>query len=165
MAELTPGSAQALLHIGARESVVRVGGASGPVVHMALGYAGVPATLFRGDIPTALELEDAVAAVEDEVMPVVRQLADVTELITTDPGLCALTAAARVDAEGVLPVERIEWLFDELSRAALGGPVSGLPFTPSKRWAATLLILRELMHHGGIRALRINRGWRANPSA
>ena len=154
MAELKLDSTQALLHLGATGSEVKVGGAGGPVVHMALGYTIAPAALFRGDIPTALELENAIAAVEDQVMPAVRQLPGVTELVTTDPELCALAAAASVEAGGVLSLERIEWLFDELSRVVLGGPATGLPFAPTRRAAVALLILRELMHHGNFRALR-----------
>lgn len=153
MAELKGAGAPAVLHIGANESTLTIAGDAARVVHIALGHAGVPATLFRGDLPTGLELEEAIAVVEDQVMPAVRQLSGVTELVTTDPGLRDLAAAASVGVDEVLPLERVEWLFDELSRAALGSPAASLPFAPTRAAAATLLILRELMHHGGIRAL------------
>lgn len=137
------------LNVGANESTVTLG--DGRVVRLALGYAGVPATLFRESIPTALELERAIAAVEDEVMPAVPQLAGVGELASAD---ARLRAWAEAESGGVLPLARVEWLFDELSRASLGGPASALPFAPAKATAATLVILRELMHHAGIRAVR-----------
>lgn len=138
------------LKIGASESTITFDDGA-PVVRLALGYAGVPATLFRASIPTALELEHAIAAVEDEVMPVVPRLAGVTELATAEPQLRAL---ADPESDGVLPLARVDWLFDELSRVSLGGPESALPFAPVKATAATLVILRELMHHAGIQAVR-----------
>lgn len=146
----------AVLHIGAAHSAVAAGQVNDEVrvMRFALGYAGVPATLFHGDIPTPLELENAIAAVEDEVMPVTRQLAGVTELVTTDPRLLALATVANKDPKGALSIDAVEWLFDELSRVALGGPASRLPFASGKESAATLVILREFMHHGGIGTLR-----------
>lgn len=159
MAELKMGSAPALLHIGPVGSTLTLAGAGDEprVVRFALGYAAVPATLFRNDIPTALELEEAIAAVEDEVMPVVRALAGVAELVTADAELSALAAAASLDEGGELPLERVEWLFDEVTRAALGGAASQVPFELTRASAATVLILRELMHHGGIQVLRCSR--------
>lgn len=146
----------AVLHIGSTESAIVSGRGRDDVkiVPFLLGYAGVPATLFSDAIPTALELENAIAAVEDEVMPAVRKLSGVTELVTIDTELYALAAAASVDHTATLPLEGVEWLFEELSRAASGGLASQLPFTPTKQAAAVLLILREFMHHGGIAVLR-----------
>lgn len=151
MAELKLEATQALLHVGARSS--RITTSDGRAVGLALGYAAVPATLFGGQVPTALELENAIAAVEDEVMPAVRQLADVAELVTVAPELCALVAPF-AGPDGELALGRIEWLFDEIARAALGGPAARSPFALTPASAATLLIVRELMHHGGMRTLR-----------
>lgn len=156
MAEVRMSGGEALLHIGANGSEVTCNGASDDVrvVRIALGYAGVPATLFRGDIPTALELENAIAVVEDEVMPAARQLAGVTALVTAGAELRAFATAPPGDDDGIVALEHVEQLFDELSRVALGGPVSHLPFALTKKSAATLVILRELMHHAGVRTLR-----------
>ena len=107
MAELSLSSSQALLAIGAQDSAVTTSGAGGRVVRIALGYAGVPVTLFGGDIPTPLELENAIAAVEDEVMPAVRQLAGVESLLTVDPELHVLAAEASAEPSGALPLEGI----------------------------------------------------------
>lgn len=152
----TPGDTLlAVLHIGLTESAVVAGCADDElkIVRFLLGYAGVPATLFSRDIPSALELENAITAVEDAIMPGVRHLSGAKELVTTSPELHALAAAASADPAATLTLERVEWLFDELSRAVLGGPASQLPFTPTKRLDAALLILRELMHHGGFHTL------------
>jgi len=87
-------------------------------------------------------------------MPAASQLTGVTDLVTSDPELRALASAASAGADGVLTIEQVEHLFDELSRVALGGPVSHLPFALTNASVATLVILRELMHHAGIRTLR-----------
>lgn len=146
----------AILHIGAAHSAVAAGKVNDDVrvLGLALGYAGVPATLFHGDIPTPLEMESAIAAVEEEVMPVARQLTGVAELVTMDPQSLALAMVANRNPKEALPIDAVEWLFDELSRVVLGGPVSRLPFASGKKAAATLLILREFMHHSGIGTLR-----------
>lgn len=77
--------------------------------------------------------------------------ADGGELVTTDPTL-RLFAVAEADMPA-LAIDAVERLLQRLASASLGDPsaLRGLP--AGREAAATLLILRELMHHHGFSAI------------
>ncbi len=113
-----------------------------------LGSASTAQRFFRGDLPTPLELERAIDHVEDELMRAVAWTAGRSTLVTDHPLVRAL-AQADGAAGAVLTRDVVEALFQRLASGALGDPsaLRGLP--AGKEAAATLLILRELMHHLG----------------
>ena len=139
----------ARLDIGARQTEVRT---SSEVVQLALGSALTAEAFFRHDPPTPTELESAIDGVEDEVMRVRQRLPG-------DAVLQAHGAALRevADAAGVsdaLTLDAVEQLFQRLASASLGNPVARHGLPAGKRFVATLLILREFMHHLGFTAVR-----------
>jgi exopolyphosphatase/pppGpp-phosphohydrolase len=140
----------AMLQIGAQETVLRIGAGPGAALHtLPLGAQVTAVAWFRHDPPTEAEIENAIAAVEDLVMPLHRQLPGGLALETQDAAIRQIAVLAGV-ADGpamVLGLEAMERVFDRLAAVVMGRPAaqSGLP--PGPGFAATLLILRELMHH------------------
>ena len=116
----------------------------------------------RNGAPTALELEQAIMAVEDEIARVALRGDATTPLVSGDAALVDL--ARVVGGGGPLPlrvdIAAVENAFERLALVALGGPLasSGLPDGEAGRsFAARLLIVRELMHHLGFATLVVDK--------
>jgi len=118
-----------------------------PVCHyLDIGSLRLGAGPFRHAPPTPLELERAIALVEEAVMPLARQLASPATLVVQAPDLAPLAAGSPA---GSLSIEQIETAFGQLAALAEGDPHAprNLPTEPA--FAGALLILREWMHHLG----------------
>lgn len=150
-AGLAPDTPVAVLHIGAEASALAFG--HGPeastVLPLALGRQRTARRQFRRSPPTALELENAIAEVEDEVVRAHRQVVPGTALYTQDDGIRQIAQLAGVAPAPtmVLSVQALEYTFDRLAALALGRPASSDVLPASTEFAATLLILRECVHH------------------
>jgi hypothetical protein len=124
----------------------------------ALGWRSV-SQAFGQRMPNALALENAIATVEDAVMPAVRALpAPPFDLQTNSPLLhqVAQVAGADMASQPVrLSRDATEHLFNRLADQAQrpGYAAPDLPQNPE--FAAALLILREAMHHWGVEWLEI----------
>jgi len=119
--------------------------------HLALGTARIARDFFRHDPPTALEIEQAIDFVEDQLMRLDPQR-------DTDIALRSRSEALQPWAAIVgrtLAIETVESWFERLSLAAQGqtSELDGLP--QGRAAAATLLVLREFMHHRGHRSTTI----------
>ncbi|MDP2250486.1 MAG: hypothetical protein U1E02_30840 [Hydrogenophaga sp.] len=134
------------LHLG-RDTLWLVhesGGSGTASLSLDLGTESTARLFFRADLPRPLELERAIDHVEDELMRAVAWSGGHTMLATEHPLVRGLAPGA-----AVLQRDAVEALFQRLVSGALGDP-SALKGLPSGREAAaTLLILRELMHHLG----------------
>jgi hypothetical protein len=105
---------------------------------------------FIHNPPTAGEVENAIQVVEDKVMAL-------HKLLTTDSNLYTLDARileiARVSAfeeseQGtILSIQDMEHAFTRLAAIISGRPASQDILPTTNAFAATLLILREVMHH------------------
>jgi exopolyphosphatase/pppGpp-phosphohydrolase len=139
------------LHIGAEQTTVSVDtdGEPAEVMLLAIGQSLTAAEFFKHSPPTEAELEAAIMWVEDEVTRARALVAGHTMLTTTDAAIREIARIAGLppQAEMLLSVEAVERLFDLLAVWSLGRPAlrSGIPTDPA--FAATLLILREFMHH------------------
>jgi exopolyphosphatase/pppGpp-phosphohydrolase len=124
-----------LLHIGEERTSIADGA-------LALGWRSIARDHFRHDPPSPLEIENAIAAVEDELERPHKAVAKGGVLRTRDPAMRAIALAAGVaqGAETTLALEAVEQMFTRLAAGARGLPAGG-------EFSATLLILRELMHH------------------
>jgi exopolyphosphatase/pppGpp-phosphohydrolase len=149
---LVPDTPQlALLHIGAEHTGVVVRCESGPpaVLTLMIGSQKTAREHFRHTPPSPFELENAITVVEDEVTRARPLMTRDTRLTTADPAIrhIAVLAGVPESPHMVLSLEVMERTFDRLARVAQGRPASfeGLPESPD--FAATLLILREFMHH------------------
>jgi exopolyphosphatase/pppGpp-phosphohydrolase len=137
-----------MLHVGAGESVVAFGhGDEAPVV-VDIGIGTATGAMPRHDPPTPLELEHAIAAIEDAVMPLARRLPPSSVLVASGGAMHELALAS-----GGLALADVEHLFQQLAAVAEGRPAvsGGVPSGPA--FAATLLIVREFMHHLGFESL------------
>lgn len=139
-----------LLQLDAEDSSVLAGSGAEPsyVRRLPLGSRRTARAFFRSPLPSALEVETAIAAVEDEVM----RLADLpagSRLYAGDAGMQRIAALAGVPPGGrmVLHLDAAEALFQRLSAVIEGRPAAHEGLPASAEFAATLLILREFMHH------------------
>ena len=153
-----PGQCITALHLGPVHCVLATGQEPtqpSALLTLALGQQKTARAFFRSDVPTPLELETAIASVEDEVYAAhVRHRQWVPEgalaqLYSADPALHEIATLAGMGSgpARVLPLEAMERLFNRLAAVAQGRPAAheGLPASPA--FAASLLVLRELMHH------------------
>jgi hypothetical protein len=119
------------------------------VVQVPVGTHQLGAGPFRHTPPTPLELEHAIEAVENVVMPLSKVLPAGTALHTADAHghtLAALLHPGKLTTTTV-SIDGVERVFNQLVAVSEGRPVasSGLPDDPA--FAAWMLILREFMHH------------------
>jgi exopolyphosphatase/pppGpp-phosphohydrolase len=137
------------LHVGAAQSEVRSAAA---VLQLAIGSAATAAVHFRHDPPTGPELEHAIDAVEEEVMRARTLAAGASSLVASGGALREVAVA--LGAADSATLEAVEQLFQRLASSSLGQPAArrGLPEGP--RFIATVLILREFMHHLGFTSVR-----------
>lgn len=161
----------AMLDIGNQRSRLLIGeGESGhpqPVIHhLQLGMDLLAKRTFKHHMPSEAQLEQGIMLVEDAVMPVARLVPLSNVFVTQDPclldvaqhalGIADLQAAwAETGRLPMLSREAIEAQFEQLVRQAAHPqvPLQDLPQSP--RWAAALLILREVLHHWQLGAVRV----------
>lgn len=111
--------------------------------------------------PTALEVEAAIAHTEDLITPLLRPLAPGAILHASGPAMRELARAAGVTPQpGEVPAWHLDHavmnrLFDRLAGLAGGIPAAHLGLPPERAFAAHVVLLRELLHHGAFRELVI----------
>ncbi|MBS1210395.1 MAG: putative esterase [Proteobacteria bacterium] len=160
-AGLVPGSSISLLEIGHEETRILSGTGTVPdtTLSLAIGAGKTSAEYFRQDLPTPVELENAIQIVEDEIARA-RNIAPANaRLVTWDAGIHAIAVLAGLPDQDELVLSRnaVEQTFERLTALALGRPASGETLPASKTFAARLLILREFMHHQRFASITIRR--------
>lgn len=149
----------AVLALGADETGVAVGSSAAPEATILLGIGNrkTARAHFRQSPPAPGDLEAAIEIVEDEVTRVLGLLPGGAHLVTTDAAIRRLALAANQDGDApiVLSLEQVERTFERLAAVSLGRPAAleGLPV--DHEFAATLLIVREFMHHLGFARISI----------
>lgn len=158
-AHLFPGRPLTLLYMGPERTQIVQMGATGTAPHaapitLALGTHRTARAFFRRDVPTPLELENAIASVEDEVYLAHQRYAQLPHArgsmwCSTGAHLGALAELAGVPCAPamVLTLEVMERLFQRLAFVSEGRPAAREGLPESVEFATTLLLLRELMHH------------------
>lgn len=140
-----------LLHIGADQTTVDTtnGIEEGATHTLALGSQKTAADFFKHAPPTPLEMENAIMAIEDEVSHARTWIADDSVLYTTDPAIrtIALMAGVPDQPELILSIDAVEQTFERLAAVTLGRPATSDKLPTDAAFAATLVILREFMHH------------------
>ena len=116
---------------------------------LAIGSQKTAREFFKHTPPSPLEIENAIHAVEDEVARAKTLIPPGARLITTDAAARKIAVHSGVIEATLmrLSIEAMEQSFNRLASVSLGRPAAhvGLPTSPA--FAATLLILREFMHH------------------
>lgn len=108
---------------------------------------------FRQDLPSPMELEQAIAHVEDVVMPLARLLPPGTRLVRADA--VARRVQAALGITGPVPLADVERLFNELAAVALGRPAASAGVPVDAEFFCYVLVLREFMHHLGFGSLDV----------
>jgi len=145
----------ARLHIG--PDTTRLEPGATPTV-LALGDAQLVREHFGGRFPGAIALENAIAAVEDELMRVGRPVDDGQGLAYADTPLHDVLSAesGATRAPITLDLAAVERLFSRLAAMSEGSPASHQGLPDDARFAARLLILRELMHHWRMPSVQVD---------
>lgn len=114
-----------------------------------LGLDGLVHQCFRHDPPLPIEIEHAIELTEEAVMPLADKFAGPPRIILQGAG--GFLIANALNAGGVLQVvltlDEVESLFNRLTAVSLGRPSNQESLPTNGRFAASLLILREFMHH------------------
>jgi hypothetical protein len=144
-------NAKTLLHIGAEQTVVTVGRQFDPATSLvlAIGSQKTARDHFKHLPPRPLEVENAIAAVEDEVTRAKAMIPPGSDLSTADAGVREIALhSGVVDAASMrLSIDALERTFDRFAAVSLGRPAAHEGLPDNAEFAATLLILREFMHH------------------
>lgn len=144
------------LHLGDEASALALGRAAQPerVIALDLGLATLARRFFASDRPGEAAIETAIAEVEDAIMPLRPALPPEAWLVSTDAAVAWVAEQAGLSWQAgaaTLDRETVEALFNRWAALALGRPASqdALPIggPVGGRFAATLLVLREWLHH------------------
>jgi len=140
-----------LLHIGEEGVSVAAGTGNEPsqVLTLNMGWSRIVTDFFQHNPPAPIEIEEAIMVVEDEVTRARELAARHPSLYSTDEVIhdIASTAGCPHEPTILLTMEQVEWLFDQLAARSEGRLSSQVQVPDDPRFAATLLILREFMHH------------------
>jgi hypothetical protein len=115
-----------------------------------LGPALLHAQWLHHAPPRPQELEAAIEAVEDLVMPLHRLLPTDDTLHVEAAERAALAPLAQAHTR-----DELEALFNRAAAIAQGRPASSDPALADPETVAALVLLREVMHHLGFTQLRI----------
>lgn len=144
-------TASVLLHIGPEQTeiIVRNAGRDDLTVPLALGSQLTSLAYFRHTPPTPAEMENAIMVVEDELMRVRHDIPEGALLSSSDNDIRAIARLAGIAENEHMPlsVDAVERTFDRLALVINGRPASFEGIPEGNDFAATLLILREFMHH------------------
>lgn len=140
-----------VLHIGAQQTGPAHGSDREPEAAFGIGVGSQKTAddYFRHAPPTPEELERAIAAVEDEVMRVRMMITSRSALFTTDAAIREIATIAGVpEGPGMaFGLDVMERTFERMAAVVLGRPAIREDLPADAAFVATLLILREVMHH------------------
>jgi exopolyphosphatase/pppGpp-phosphohydrolase len=148
---LPAGTPVTVLHIGEQETAVATGAGAEPekCLLLAMGSRKTAADFFLHTPPSPGEIENAIMRVEDEITYVRKMVTGYSMLVTIDTSIreIALISGIHAGPAMQLPVDDVEQTFSLLASYSLGRPASIAGIPGDHEFAATLLILREFMHH------------------
>ena len=104
---------------------------------------------------TAAKLETAIAQVEDLIMPIIRCLPEGAQLEIHGAELAKIHHLLSVEKD--VSIDSVELLFNQLADYASGVPAAWQQPVAAEQVALGLLVLREVMHHGGFGAVHLPR--------
>jgi len=147
----SPANPIVLLHIGEDRTGVASGTGVEPdqVLMLEIGASRTAIGSFKHNPPSPLEIENAIMLVEDEVTRARAVAVGRASLYSTDELVYDMARMAGCPDELAitLTIEQVEKLFDQLAARSEGRPSSQVEIPDDPKFAATLLILREFMHH------------------
>lgn len=140
------------LQVDRDEAFLQVDSGPGRTRRLRIGsLARIHQGLQAGQL-SASQLEEAIAEIEDLIMPVLRTVEPTTPLRVTGPVLETVLKQLG-SADKAAPISAVEDLFNRLADVAGGAPSSRLPVASHPDFVLGLVLLREVMHHGGFTAV------------
>lgn len=141
-----------VLYLSSQTSqVLRREGAQIPKkVEFALGVDVLAAKSFRYAPPRPIEIEHAIELTEEVVMPLAKQFAGGGHLQLQGLGAVLIASClSAVDASEqlLLNMDEVEAIFNRLVLVSEGRPSTQETLPTDVRFFASMLILREFMHH------------------
>lgn len=142
-----------LLHISEENTIIASGESSEKpdhIVVLPMGSKKTPEDFFRHVPPTPEEIEYAINFLEDHIIPCKKELPINSELYSASPAIQEISSQWEKDIAAettVLPIRDMEDIFSRLSAIITGRPYSTDTLPETFEFAASLLILREIMHH------------------
>jgi len=116
-----------------------------------VGARSIAQRFFLHDPPTPAELEQAIDLVEDALMAAGLRQAARGNLVAEDAALMPQLGLGSTG--GIATRDEVEMAFQRLASVALGQPRTKGTTLLDREQAATLLILRECMHHLGYKGV------------
>ncbi|AKJ41644.1 hypothetical protein [Pragia fontium] len=148
-----------LLHIGQEKTWVLSGSSQrlSTVQRLNIGAENIAKDCFFHQPPTEGEMERAIMSVEDEVIRISNQVTTDSLLYTTDRTLDDIARAVGItpQPEYRLSLEEVERVFDSLAAVMSGRSAAWEGIPEDNVFSASLLILREFMHHLGFSAITV----------
>lgn len=144
------GGSAATLHIGEEQTVVtsRSGNESALSITLPMGSVKT-ARHLKHNPPTESEMESVIMLVEDELFRIRHSIMKDSTLFTTDASIRTIAGIAGVPDQLNMTLSRdlVEQTFNRLAAIVQGRPASLDSIPTTAEFSATLLILREFMHH------------------
>lgn len=125
---------------------------------LTLGVAALADRFFGRDPVSELALEQAIAEVEECVMPWQRKLPPAARLFCADADVIDIARRAGMPEDAdtcVLATDQVERLFNRWLASVQGRPSRQDPLPRTSRFSARLLVLRECLHHLGFDRITI----------
>lgn len=126
-------------------------------VTLNIGFEKTTKEFFQHNPPTPRELEEAIATIEDELARARAIIVNDSILITTDKIVLEIARTVGVGSasEPMLSIESVEQLYQRFAAITSGAPATQKESDLYAVHAATILILREAMHHLRYAAIRV----------
>lgn len=142
-----PSARSTWLHFGDEELVVReqIGDQHYTERRLDVGTARIARDFFRHDPPTAQEIERTIDVAEDAIMQLGCPAGVPAPLLSNSPALRPWAALSGP----TMTIGLVEQWFQRLASASLGQPAAMQGLPSGREAAATLLLLREFLHHRG----------------
>ncbi len=125
-----------------------------------LGSEKTSKEFFKHTPPSPDEIEYAINFIEDNIVPLKKILPSNSELYSFSPVMQEIILQANkniLSQEKILPIKDMEDIFSRLAIIISGRPYSTDTLPESTSFAASLLILREFMHHLGFQNIIIKK--------
>jgi hypothetical protein len=139
------------LHVGLEQTIVVSGEnvASATITTLDIGSRKTAFDYFKHIPLTPSDMEYAIMNVEDEVARAQAKIIKNSTLFTNDAAIGEIARVAGLGNQSVMHfgISEVETTFDRLVSVLHGRPASIEKLPESPEFAATLLILREFMHH------------------
>lgn len=150
-----------VLHLGASVSAWAwgLGAEADETAALAIGIETLVQARFPTARPSESAVEWAIAEVEEIVMPWHRRLPRQGVLVSGDAYVSGLARVAGVSTQddGMLSTDAVEALFNQWADETLGGASRARSLPTTGTFAATLLVVREVLHHLGFTGIRVLR--------